>query len=310
MSRARGRLLIPVLAIWIVSILAAAGYYFLLFQVAPEVLERDRNTSVWYLNSLADEAWREFRELPTDASSEKKATLLGQAAVWLSEAHRLRPDSSHYLWYLALTQHQLAKVRTPPDEALRDESIQNIERVLFMTDRKWSRPLIYLAHHFVDLKEDEQAKPLYEEILGLNEGDTEALDGLMQIAYRAGDYVEYTRLFEAKSVSAHPSPEERETLATIALRYEDYDRASVTLSDLFASGGATKDRWFLYAVANVGRKDLREVVRSTGMCLLDMKAGEAWPSPADLGLRKYPDHLPEWVAYSLLEAYVQEEVTQ
>ncbi len=204
-----GSRLIHILAAWGVALVASGAFLFVVYRYAPYVLENDRNTSVWYLNSLAEECWREFDNLPPDAAVEQKQKLLDQAAGYLRKAAALRPDAQHYQWFLLWTLYREALLTDPPDGARLSESICMAQALWEKTGKTWSKPALFLADHFLDQKQDDQALPFLEAVHRQESKNLRAIDGLIRIAVNKGEDEHALQLLHEKESIAHLSTSER-----------------------------------------------------------------------------------------------------
>ncbi|MBE7488758.1 MAG: hypothetical protein DIKNOCCD_02340 [bacterium] len=286
-----GSRLIHILAAWGVALAASGAFLFVVYRYAPYVLENDRNTSVWYLNSLAEECWREFDNLPPDAAVEQKQKLLDQAAGYLRKAAALRPDAQHYQWFLLWTLYREALLTDPPDGARLSESICMAQALWEKTGKTWSKPALFLADHFLDQKQDDQALPFLEAVHRQESKNLRAIDGLIRIAVNKGEDEHALQLLHEKESIAHLSTSERDLLVTLLARQEVYREAADRLSTLVTASGSSRERWFLYALVCAGVQDRPEALRAMSVYLSASKPREPWPSAEALGLERIPDNL-------------------
>jgi tetratricopeptide (TPR) repeat protein len=293
---------------WVIALLVSLAFFKVLSRIAPVVLKRDRDTSVWYLKSLADEDWRQFNDLGPAGDTAKRKKLLAHAGNCLEKASGIRPDNSYYLWYWGLTQYQLAQLDEPPNGSKVAESVCKIQRVWALSGEKSERPGRFLATYYLRHSQAELAKPLFERLLALDPNRPEPYDGLVEIAVVRNDLPEAIRLLESKARRIHPTPEERETLAVYSFRLGDYEKAAGTMRDLVEGGAASKDRWLLFGVASVGARNLADAARAFSTYLSALDPGERWPDSRAFGLTGIPSEFFPRLAYTLLEAKAKLEL--
>lgn len=266
-------------------------FLFTVYRYAPFVLVYDRNTSVWYLNSLAEESWREFDNLPPDTSIEKKDKLLGQAVGYLRKATTVRPEARDYQWLLLWTLYRQALQHDPPDGPKLAESICMAQQLWEKSGKTWAKPALFLAEYYLEQKQDEQALPLLQAIYSSEPQNLRAIDGLVRVAVNKGDDGEVIRLLRQKEPLVHLSIRERDLLVTTLARTGHYREAAEILSTLVNASGSSRERWFLYALVCAGLQDMPETIRAMRVFQQASKPEEGWPTAEALGLEKIPDDL-------------------
>lgn len=276
---------------WVLSSLACGGFLAAVYLFAPVVLRHDRDTSVWYQSSLAEESIRQFHSLPRDADIETKKKLLEDAVSHIQIAHQLRPDSYYYTWLHGLSLYELAMLGTPPDKTLQDEALGMVQQLWEQPYGKTKNTARFLANHYLSIGQLDQASHYYGFILEQDLHDSLAYDGLVQVALKSGQTGTAAETLEKKGQFTHTSPEDRELLAALSIQSGNYGKAASSLLMLLESGGETKERWFLYGLALLGRGDTDSARRAFGV--YKYAAGETVPLPeaTSLGLSEYPQDL-------------------
>jgi hypothetical protein len=295
------------------ALLGLSLVYFLFLQrAAPQILERDRDTSAWYYSSFAQNAWREFEELGDSAPPGQKRDLLQRAAEGWTKAHNLRPDSHDYHWSMAMARYELARMDDPPQPARLTEAVCIMQEVRVKAPPTWpqlDKLTRFLAQHFLDIHAEDQAAALYRELLTKDPSRPEPYSGLVQIAWRKKQTREGIRLLTAKEEHSYLTNGDRLLLAGFALAIEDYLTAARAMSSLVEGGNANKDEWLIYGLASAGVGDLVESVRALKIYQSAVSEGEPWPEPNQIGLERFPASLFPALAWVILEAEVEERET-
>lgn len=282
-----------VLQAWIIALLACGSFLVAVHHFAPVVLQHDRNTSVWYLTSLADENWDQYQSLSRDGDTGKKKELLEKAAGYLKQVRQIRPDSNYYLWFQTLVLRALAKLDNPPNQVLEAESLCLIQQLWERPDGRSEKTARYFADYYLTHGKIEQASPFVRFLLDLDPGDSLAYDGLVQASIKAGDIKAAIQTLERKAQSTHLTPDDRHLLAVLAIQSGDYRKAASYLETVLGRGVETKERWFLYGLALLGQKDTESAQRAFGVYKYAMGGDVALPESPTLGLREFPpDVLP------------------
>ena len=254
-----------VLQAWILALLGCGGFLMLVYLYAPFVLRNDRDTSVWYLSSLAKEKWSQFESLPLDGNRDRKKQFLEEAVSYLKQAREIRPDSHYYIWFEALALRTLAKTKEPPDHALEAESLCLIQQLWERPGGRTDKSARFLADYYLSYGKIDQASPFVEFLLDLNPGDMLVYDGLVQASIRSGDFRAALQTLERKSQSSHLTPEDHQLLAVLAIQTGEYGKAIESLETALEKGGETTERWLLYGVALLGTGDIEAAKRAFGV---------------------------------------------
>ncbi len=276
---------------WLLALLACGSFLAAVHHFAPLVLQHDRDTSVWYLNSLAGENWRQFHALPKDASLGKKRELLEQTDGYLKRARQLRPDSDYFLWLDGLVIRALARLENPPNPAREQESLTIIQQLWERPGGKTEKSARFFADYYLAHGDISQASPFIGFLLALNPRDPLAYDGLVQASIKTGDFKGALQALEKKSRAIRLTSEDHHLLAVLSLQVGDYKRAADALRTVLENGGETKERWFLFGLALLGQGETEPAQRAFGVYKYAVGETAEIPDAPSLGLKEIPSDL-------------------
>jgi len=292
-----------------VVVLVLTGVYLNLMEVlAPKILERDRDASVWRLHDLADEKIREWRDLKWIAPHEERQRLIDEAAEHLNRIRVLRPDSEFYEYYWAVTQYQSAMFREnrDPDEVL--SSVERLIRLWEEGDRESIRLGNILADHYIQgIPDNEKAKEILARLIELDPKTGKRYDDLVEILMAQGERVEAIRLLEKKIELNLANAGNRETLASLYFDLNDWDRVEEILKSNLAGGATTRMSWLMYGVTCAVQGEFRsgfEALESYWRGVPVEVPFPSSPSPAHAG---YPKPAFPAFSYLMLESSLFEE---
>jgi len=274
-----------------IALLVCGGFLSVVFFCAPVILRHDRDTSVWYLSSLAKEKWSQFESLPADTERSRKQELLEEAANCLKRAREIRPDSHYYQWFEALVLRTLAKTKEPADRAAEAESLCLVQQLWEHPGGKTQKTARFLADYYLTHGKVDRASPYIEFLLDLDPGDVLVYDGLIQASIRLGDLQAALQALERKSQSTHLTPEDHQLLAVLAIQTGEYGKAINSLETALEKGGETTERWFLYGIALLAKGDFEAAKIAFGVYKEAVGPAAPFPSAESMGLMKFPEDL-------------------
>lgn len=286
------------------SVLALTGMSLsALDRIAPVILERDREGSVWHLHDLAERKIQEAGEIKWLATREERQRLLTEAAELLDRVRKLRPDVPYYEYYWRVTDYQAAMMSDHPDPERSREAIGRLIELWEEGGRESMKLAGILSYHYRRLEPDpRKAEEILNRILELDPANRQALDELIALHLEEGDIDSALPLLESKCEGDFDTASDREVLAEIHFRRGDWERVSDLLAVNLAGGAVTPESRLLFGVVEAvsdNQRQARDILRSY---VGGTTAGSTLPSAPLDDVDGYPSSAFPALPYLVLEA--------
>jgi len=299
------------LSAWVAAVVATGVILAGFGITAPRILERDKINSAAYYNDLASDSYKRAGELPED-QSDRKRNLLKQAAEYLEIAHNLQPDVDHYYWFLALARYSEALLSDPIPTSTVLESISVMKGFYDSGTLFRKQAASILANHFLkpEFRDDENAVKWLDRMIQLDPKDQSAYVAFVHLFWKRDEHKRAIEVLRRKERVLPLTPEDRNWLAQLYLRLDDYPRALDVLKQIFRGGSSDADHRLMYGIALAGVGRAHEAILPFGQYLSTLSPGEDWPDPEKVGVARYPSELYPACAYALLEGYLDQRKNQ
>ena len=288
-------------------VLGVGLYLWLLANLSPMLLERDREGSVWYLHHLANQKIEESHELKWTGTAEDRKKLLVEAAELLDRVRELRPDSDYYEYLWAVTDYQAKTFEREEEPEALGEAVSRLETMWEEGDEESRQLANLLSYHYLYIQPDaEKARMFLTRLIDMKPENGLAYERLVDLELAEGNRGKALELLEEMLNRDLISSSYREKLARLYFEQDRWTEAESELSANLAGGAMTSETWLLYGLIKAIEGENRASLEALRSYLGGADANHPFPTRPTEDRLGYPSRTLPPFPYLALEASISE----